>query len=121
MPMPQYSEQEEETASPDVKPMDQPGEQPEEQPVEEGAPQEAPNEHTLFISPEHLGGLDPNDINPGDILEFKVVGRDADGDIEVEYNTGKGNESGMDRMKSDLREHMMQPTDNPGIQPGGSY
>jgi len=83
-------------------------EEPDETTPEPGG--EPQNEHTLFISPEHMGGLDPSTIKPGDIIEFKVVGTDSDGDIEVEYNTGgDNNESGgaMSKMGNDFRSHMM--------------
>lgn len=63
----------------------------------------------MFIHPDMLGGLDPESIQAGDVLEFRVVGRDADGDIEVEYNHGddsQGHMSGMDKVKNDFREHM---------------
>lgn len=80
-------------------------EEPEETTEESGG--EPQNEHTLFISPEHLGGLDPATVKPGDILEFKVVGTDSDGDIEVEYNKGGDTGSGMDKIGNDFRSHMM--------------
>jgi len=118
MPMPRYDQSEEATmpegaAAPDA--AEAPAEQPQEQ--------MGKNEHTMFISPEHLGGLDPNSINPGDILEFKVVGRDKDGDIEVEYNTGDGGDSGsgMDKMKNDLADHMAGAGTDRGASQGGEY
>lgn len=66
-------------------------------------------EDTFFISADHLKAyLDPSTIKAGDVLEFKVVGMDGEGDIEVEYNTGEGEpkQSKMDQMKTDLATHM---------------
>jgi hypothetical protein len=56
----------------------------------------------------------------GDVLEFKVVGKDAEGHLRVVYNTGDegSKESPGDKMKADFREHMSGPTDG---QSGGGY
>lgn len=115
MAMPQYSEDE---SNPDI---------PEggTDPTTEGTPAtegEAPQGRTdtMFIHPDMLGGLDPESINAGDILEFKVVGRDADGDIEVEYNTGD-NKSPMEKVTSDFRAHMMGGSEGGGNPDSGGY
>lgn len=60
---------------------------------------------SLYLSPEMLP--EGMKVNPGDILEFKVVQADKDGDIEVTYNTGK--EEGKDDMnewENDFRKEM---------------
>lgn len=51
-----------------------------------------PEKGNLFLTPDMLpAGMKPN---PGDILEFKVIGQDSDGDWEVSYRApeGKGKE-----------------------------
>lgn len=114
MPLPQYNETEESgMAGGSAVPEEAAAPEPQ-------APEGGENEHTMFISPEHLGGLDPSSVNPGDILEFKVVGRDADGDIEVEYNKGEGGKDGskMDKMKSEFSDHMEAA---PAAPEGGGY
>ncbi len=79
-------------------------------PEEAPAPETPEREDTFFISPDHLSAhLDPESVKAGDVLEFKVVGRTADGELEVEYNTGGGDGSKMDKMKSDLANHMAEP------------
>jgi len=90
-------------------------------PAPEAPEQEAGQSDTsFFISPEHLGQhLDPESVQPGDVLEFRVIGKDADGDIEVEYNTGGPKQSGMDKMKGDLAEHMAGSEAEP--EPGSNY
>lgn len=65
---------------------------------EQGAPEKTEQEgaegqeSSLFITPDMLPpGMK---VNAGDVLEFKVVNpSDADGHIEVVYNTGKEGES----------------------------
>lgn len=84
---------------------------------EEGAEQSS--ERTLFVSPDYLDGLDPESVKPGDILQFKVVGKDANGEIEVEYQKGGGDGMGMKAgkdWKSDLKETM---TGGSEAAPGG--
>ena len=81
-------------------------------------PEEGSREDTFFIASKMLSKyLDPESIKAGDVLEFKVVGKDADGDVEVEYNTGDSGEedhkSGMDKMKTDLATHMSGPAEEP--------
>lgn len=61
---------------------------------------------SLYLSPSMLP--EGMKANPGDILEFKVIQTDKDGDIEVTYNTGKYGE-GKDEMEdweSDFRKEM---------------
>lgn len=102
MPMPKYNEAEEPGMAAGS-PMPEESEHPAETP-----PQEGGREDTFFISPQHLSQyLDPESINAGDVLEFRVVGKDADGDIEVEYNTGEGGDK--KDWKTDLHETMAEP------------
>lgn len=61
---------------------------------------------SFFISKEHLGSLNPASVKPGDVLEFKVVGLDASGDLEVAYSEPGKDGAGMDKMKNDLASHM---------------
>lgn len=57
-----------------------------EEPVVEAAPPaaEAPEAEndTFFVSVADLGGI-AETVKPGDLLHFRVVGRDANGDIEL--------------------------------------
>lgn len=103
MAMPQYSEAPE-AGMAEGSPVPDDGQQPTEE-----QPQAAEREDTFFISPDHLSKyLDPASVNPGDILEFKVVGRDSNGEIEVEYNTGGKEGGGKDKLSSDLRGAMSE-------------
>jgi hypothetical protein len=82
---------------------------PEEQEPTGEQTQEAGREDTFFISSDMLSKhLDPASVNPGDVLEFKVVGRDANGDVEVEYNTGGEGGGGKEKLASDLRNAMSE-------------
>lgn len=51
---------------------------------------------SLFIEPTMLPEGMASTMKPGDILEFKYVGTDKDGDIEVVYNTGDKKDEGED-------------------------
>ena len=82
-------------------------------PPEEAAGSPSPEEEgadgsggSFFISKEHLGSLNPASVKPGDVLEFKVVGLSADGELEVTYSNPSKEGAGMDKMKNDLASHM---------------
>jgi hypothetical protein len=62
----------------------------------------------LIVEKDMLPAGMAESSNPGDILEFKVVGKDAEGHLTVVYNTGDGEtkESGGERMKADFRKEM---------------
>jgi len=67
---------------------------------EEGMEHES---ETLTVPASMLpGGMD---ANPGDILEFKVIGKEPDGGIQVEYNRD-GGEKGEAPWKTDLKNSM---------------
>ncbi len=61
---------------------------------------------SLYLSPNMLP--EGMKANPGDILEFKVVGTDKDGDTEIVYNTGKDGkeDDGMSEWENDFRQEM---------------
>lgn len=62
---------------------------------EQAAPDAQDTAKTLFISRDHLP--DGMDAKAGDVLKFKVVGMDKDGDLEIEYDDGNGvEENGQD-------------------------
>jgi hypothetical protein len=44
-------------------------------------------------------------VNPGDVLEFKVVGQSDKGEIEVSYHTGDDKEGGMD-WRDEMRQNV---------------
>jgi hypothetical protein len=43
---------------------------------------EEAGDNTFFIPSDLAGGIE---VKPGDILEFRVVGKSADGEVEVEH------------------------------------
>jgi len=73
---------------------------------EEGA--EHKSMGSLYLSPSMLP--EGMKANPGDILEFKVVGTDQDGDIEITYNTGKDGKDDTDSWADDLKHDMSART-----------
>ncbi len=66
------------------------------------AEQEQPKEGTFFIpsSPELA------EYGPGDTIMLKVVGKDTDGQLEVECQHDDQPGQGMEGIKSDFRKHM---------------
>jgi|SRR6516164_667102 hypothetical protein len=77
-------------------------------PPPEGQQTSDSGESSLFLTPDMLpSGMK---VNAGDILEFKVVNpSDADGHIEVVYNTGGGEEKG-ESWEDDFRHEMSART-----------
>jgi hypothetical protein len=68
--------------------------------------EEGGESETITVPP----GMLPNgmEANPGDVLEFRVVGKTPEGGIQCEYNHG-GMEDGMEKekpWKTDLRNSM---------------
>jgi len=63
------------------------------EPDESGPEEHGEMDNTFFVPADAVSG---HDCKPGDILKFKVVGKDADGDIEVAiegYDEGSGENS----------------------------
>ena len=69
-----------------------------------------PSTGNLFLGSDDLPEGLADTLKPGDVVRFKVVGRDADGDIEVEYATeGEKEGEGMD-----WRDEMRQKVPSEG-------
>ena len=54
---------------------------------ENGSTDSPPEKNTFFVPAGSVGGH----VKPGDTLTFKVVGKDSEGDYEVELDTGDDN------------------------------
>lgn len=78
-------------------------------PEEQG---ETSGEDTYFLP---AGAVEGKDVKPGDIIKFKVVGEDKDGNVEVscvdDSDKGKGGMSWQDEMRKTV----------PPSGPNGSY
>ena len=69
-------------------------------------PEEKPDEDKSFwLGAEDLGEL-PTDLKAGDIVKFKVIGKDAQGNVEFVFQKG-GDEGGdQDDLRADLESSM---------------
>ena len=61
---------------------------------------------SLYITPDMLPKGMAETMKAGDILEFKYVGTDKDGDIEVVYNTGDDKKDKEPSWEDQFRAHM---------------
>ena len=108
----------------DEMPMDQgeapPQQPPEPNPMAEPAGEQGPS-HSLFIEPSMLPEGMAATMKPGDILEFKYVGTDKDGDIEVQYNHGKGEQDDSKEWEDNFRKHMSPTSDETPTVPEQQY
>ena len=69
-----------------------------------------PSSGNLFLGAGDLPEGLADTLKPGDVLRFKVVGRDSDGDLEVEYAT-EGEKEGEEMP---WRDEMRQKVGNEG-------
>lgn len=72
----------------------------------EPQPDKGGRDDTFFLPEAMLKGVD---VNPGDVLEFKVVGKSPEGEIEVEYNQGEAKDASF---ADDLHKEMASPTES---------
>jgi len=68
--------------------------------TEKGAEEKS---YSFFLPSEYQ-----HDCKPGDILKFRVIGKDSDGDTEVEPVDDKGGDPWKDEMEGELSQSMSE-------------
>jgi len=80
------------------------GSMPEEKESQSESMHEGSDESTMFIEPDMLPkGMD---VNPGDVLEFKVVGKNSDGKVQISYNHDEESKDDGSKWADGLKDEM---------------